>query len=84
MNEQSTKPIVPNVVQFKAKYRAVVQQCVQAREQAGVTQEFLAEWLDIDRRKIIALEKFKKIDLQTLLLYADKFSVDLQIYFTVN
>jgi hypothetical protein len=38
----------------------------------------MADWLDVDRRKIIAFENLKKVDLETMLKYSDKLSVDIK------
>lgn len=37
----------------------------------------MADWLKLDRRKIMAFEGLKKVDIETLLHYADKLSVDI-------
>lgn len=63
--------IVPNIEHFTAQYRHIVQQLVQTRKQAGLSQEQLAQFCKIDRRKIMALEAGQKIDLLTLISVAD-------------
>lgn len=75
---------VPNVELFKTAYRALVQELVQCRKQSGVTQDFLAEWLGVDKRKIISFEGLKKINVEMLLLYGDKFSVDIKLNYQIN
>lgn len=75
--------IVPNIVHFKAKYKEIVHELVQIRKDAGLTQDSMADWLKVDRRKIIAFEGFKKINLELLLIYSHKLSVDINITFTV-
>lgn len=79
MNQQVQNTQVPNLAQFKGSYKAIVTQLVQCRESANVTQEFMSEWLGVSRKKIIAFEKLKKIDLETLLKYADKMSIDVKL-----
>lgn len=76
--------IVPNIVHFKSQYKQIVHELVQIRKQAGQTQADIAEWLGIDRRKIIAFEALKKIDLQTLLIYADKLSTEIKLTYQVH
>lgn len=73
-----------NVLQFKKVYKEIVKELIVIRNQAGFTQQFLAEWLEVDRRKIIAFENLKKVDLETMLKYADKLSVDIKINFKIN
>ena len=75
---------VQNIVHFKAKYKELVQNIVLARNTAGITQEFVSEWLGVDRRKIISFEKLKKIDLEILLLYSHKMSIDVKLSFEIN
>lgn len=73
-----------NVLQFKKVYKQIVKELIVIRNQAELTQQFLAEWLEVDRRKIIAFENLKKVDLEIMLKYADKLSVDIEINFKIN
>ena len=73
-----------NVLQFKKVYKEIVHELIKIRNQAGFTQQFLAEWLEVDRRKIIAFENLKKVDLELLLICADKLSVDINFNFKIN
>jgi DNA-binding XRE family transcriptional regulator len=84
MNQEVEKTIVPNIVHFKQQYKAIVQELVLIRNQANITQQFMAEWLNVDRRKIIAFENLKKIELEILLSYADKLSVDIKFNYIIN
>lgn len=83
MNE-NVQNIVQNVANFKTKYKEIVHELIVIRNKAGFTQQFLAEWLEVDRRKIIAFENLKKVDLEIMLKYADKLSVDIEINFKIN
>ncbi len=76
--------IVPNIVHFKSQYKKVVHELIEIRKQAGQTQANMADWLKVDRRKIIAFEGLKKVDLETMLIYSDKLSVDVKLIFEVN
>jgi len=69
---------VPNIVQFKTEYRKMVHELVKIRNHANLTQASMADWLKVDRRKIIQFEGLKKINLELLLLYGDKLSVDIK------
>jgi DNA-binding XRE family transcriptional regulator len=75
---------VPNIVHFKSKYKDVVRQLIQIRKEAKLSQEFMADWLKVDRRKIISFEGLKKVDLEVLLLYSDKLSVEINIDFKIH
>jgi DNA-binding XRE family transcriptional regulator len=75
---------VQNIVHFKQVYKDVVHELVQIRNQANITQQFMADWLDVDRRKIIAFENLKKVDLETMLKYSDKLSVDIKFNYIIK
>jgi DNA-binding XRE family transcriptional regulator len=79
MNEE-----VQNIVHFKQVYKDVVHELVQIRNQANITQQFMADWLDVDRRKIIAFENLKKVDLENMLKYSDKLSVDIKFNYIIK
>ena len=76
--------IVQNITNFKSKYKEIVHELIKIRNEAGFTQQFLADWLEIDRRKIIAFESLKKVDLETMLKYADKLSVDIKFNYIIK
>lgn len=75
---------VPNIVHFKQQYKNIVHELVQIRKEAGQTQADMADWLKVDRRKIIAFEGLKKVDLETMLVYAHKLSVDIKLNHEIN
>ncbi len=76
--------IVPNIVHFNEQYRKIVQELVQIRKEAGQNQSDMADWLGLDRRKIIALEACSKIDMETLLMYAHKLSVEIKLNYQIH
>jgi len=82
MNTNSNVP--ENVHQFKKVYKELVKQLVTIRNQADLTQASMAEWLGVDRRKIIQFEGIKKVNLELLLLYGDKLSVDVKFKYQIN
>ena len=84
MNQEVMKTVVPNVVHFKQVYKEVVQNLVQIRNGAGFSQQFMSDWIEVDRRKIIAFENLKKIELEIMLKYADKLSVDINFKYEIN
>ena len=53
-----------------------VHKLIEIRKDAGFNQEFIAKWLNVDRRKIIALEG-GQIDIVLLCRYAQKLDVDI-------
>lgn len=75
----------PKLVQnFKSKYRELVLKLVEIRKESKTNQDFMPDWLGIDRKRIIRFETLKKIDLELLLLYGDKFSTDIDLAHKVN
>lgn len=74
---------VQNIVHFKTQYNAIVQELVQIRKSIPMTQAELADWLKVDRRKIIDLEN-GNINISLLLTYADKLSVDVKFNYTIK
>ena len=75
---------VPNIEHFKIFHQKIVHGIVECRKQSGITQSELADWLNIDRRKIIDLEACKKVPFSLILLCADKFSIDVNFNYQVN
>lgn len=76
--------IVPNIVHFKEQYKKIVHELVHIRKQANQNQADMAEWLGVDRRKIIAFEGLKKIDIEILLNYSHKLSVEIKLNFNIH
>ena len=72
-----------NKVQFIEQYKKIVQELVQIRKSINETQESMADWLGVDRRKIIALEN-GEINISLLLMYADKLSIDINLKYEVR
>ena len=70
---------VHNFVQFKEIYIKVVQEIVQGRISSGQTQKDVADWIKVERRRIIQFEKKEKIDIELFLLLADKFDIEFNI-----
>lgn len=75
----------PKTVQkFKSQYRELVLKLVEIRKESQTNQDFMPQWLGVDRKRIIRFETIKKIDLELLLLYGDKFSTDIDLMYKVN
>lgn len=76
MNVQKTVQI--NVQMFKDSYNELLKECIKRRKDAGFTQEFMADWLGVDRRKIMELES-NKVKVGLLLNYADKLDIEVEL-----
>lgn len=74
---------VPNIVHFKQQYLKIVQQLVQIRKSIPMTQSEVADWLKVDRRKIIDIEN-GNINISLLLIYADKLSIDINLNYQLK
>ena len=70
---------VQNYVQFKSQYDTIVQECVLARNESKLTQKFVAEWIEVDRRRVIEFEKSKTIDVELLCIVCEKFDIDIEL-----
>ena len=82
--QDNIKLEVENLVNFKIHYKAIVDKLVTIRKESGLNQESLAEWLNVGRTKVVEFESLKRIDVEFLLLYADKMSVDVRLNFEIN
>lgn len=74
---------VQNIVHFEQKYKDIVRNLVQIRKGIPMTQSQIADWLNVDRRKIMDLEN-GGVNILLLLRYADKLSVDIDVNFKIN
>ena len=72
-----------NLTRFKSTSMDLVQKLVQIRKSIPMTQASMADWLGVDRRKIIDLEN-GKMNVSLMLCYAEKLSVDIKLKFKVN
>lgn len=65
---------------FMKVYREIVSECVARRKAANLSQEYMAEWLNVDRRKIIEFERGLG-GVGLLLNYADRFDLEVKLSF---
>lgn len=71
-----------NKVRFIEQYKKIVQELIQNRKMIPMTQNEIADMLNVDRRKIIALEN-GGINISLLLDYCDKMSIEINLNFEV-
>jgi hypothetical protein len=72
------KDVLTPVQKFQKVYHEIREECVKRRKSSGVSIDFVAEWLKVDRRKIMDLEK-GKVRVGLLLLYADRFDIEVNL-----
>ena len=68
-----------NITSIIESFNAIVQKIVYIRKQAGFSQYFMADWLEVDRRKIIALEAGENLDIELLFNYAKMLDIDIDL-----
>ena len=78
MNENVTKKL-----QVYEQCNKIVAELIAIRKQANLSQEFMAEWLGVSRKKISEFEN-GNFDFYLMVEYADKLSVDIEINFKIN
>lgn len=78
MNENVTDTVQRNSIEFKKVYNSILAECISRRKHAGLTQEFMAEWLGVSRLKIIEFEKGNG-GVGLLLNYADRFDIEINL-----
>lgn len=73
---------VTKELQVYKDYREIVTKLIQIRKDAKFSQEFMAEWLNVSRKKINEFEN-GAIDFELMINYADKLSVEVELKFKV-
>lgn len=58
--------------------RNYVTELIHTRKEAKLSQQFMAEWLGVSRKKIVHFES-GKFDFELFFLYCDKFDVEILI-----
>ena len=71
------KDVTENIQGLK-NYQSVVTKLIQERKESKFSQEFMADWLGVSRKKLNEFEK-GKIDYYLLCQYADKLSIDIEL-----
>lgn len=77
MNKDVTESVRGNLQGLK-NYQSVVTKLIQERKESKFSQEFMAEWLGVSRKKLNEFER-GKIDFELMCHYADKLSIDIEL-----
>lgn len=77
MNKDVTESVRGNL-QGLINYQSVVTKLIQERKESKFSQEFMADWLGVSRKKLNEFEN-GKIDYYLLCQYADKLSIDIEL-----
>lgn len=78
MNVQES--VQRNSIEFKKVYNEILAECIHRRKEAKLSQDYMAEWLQVDRRKIIEFEKGNG-GVGLLLNYADRLDIEVKLSF---
>jgi len=79
MNEE----VQNNVQKFRKAYTDILKEIISIRKSIPMTQAEVADWLKVDRRKIIALEN-GDINISLLLDYAEKLSIEINLNYKIT
>lgn len=71
------KDVTENIQGLK-NYQSVVTKLIQERKESKFSQEFMADWLGVSRKKLNEFER-GKIDFFLMCHYADKLSIDIEL-----
>ena len=75
--------IVTNNTQIKSQCDKLVTELIACRKQSQTTQESMADWLGVSRKKLSEFES-GNFDFELAMLYADKMSIDVNMIYKVN
>jgi DNA-binding XRE family transcriptional regulator len=83
MNQDVGNINVTEKLQVYQQANGIVTKLIQIRKDAGFSQRFMAEWLNVSRKKINEFEN-GKFDFDLMVQYADKISVDIELSYKIN
>ncbi|MES2397905.1 MAG: hypothetical protein V4549_17970 [Bacteroidota bacterium] len=75
--------MVQNIVHLKSQIQIITQKIIECRKESGQTQDDVADWIKVDRRKIIDFENGKRFDIELLCALCDRFSIELELNYEV-
>lgn len=82
-NQKVMKPEVTEKLQIYESCNKIVTELIKIRKDAGFSQEFMADWLNVSRKKLNEFEN-GNFDFELMVNYCDKFSIDLKLTFEIN
>ena len=71
------KDVTENIQGLK-NYQSVVAKLIQERKESKFSQEFMADWIGVSRKKLNEFER-GKIDFFLMCHYADKLSIEIEL-----
>jgi DNA-binding XRE family transcriptional regulator len=83
MSELSNTQVQKSVL-FKQSYTDLVQKTVLLRKEIKQSQNDMAKWVGVERRRYIKFEKAEAYDFELLLLVCIRLSIDITIFYRIN
>jgi len=74
---------VTKQLQIKGVCNKIVTDLIRIRKEANFTQDFMADWLGVSRKKLNEFEG-GNFDFDLMCLYCEKLSVDLKLNYEIN
>jgi DNA-binding XRE family transcriptional regulator len=74
---------VEQITEFKKVYNQIVTELVQCRNSSKQTQDDVAKWVNVSRKKIIEFENLQRFDIDLMCNLADKFSIEINLKYKV-
>lgn len=83
MNQYVENNDVTKSLHIYTQVNEIVTKLTQIRKDAKFSQKFMADWLNVSRKKINEFEN-GKFDFDLMINYAEKLSVDIEIKYKIN
>jgi DNA-binding XRE family transcriptional regulator len=73
-----------NLCNLTVTYNQIVKQLIENRNSSKCTQDTVASWLNVSRKKLIEFENLKQMDFKLLCAYSDIYGIDLRLSFIIT
>ena len=73
-----------NLSNLTVTYNQIVNQLIENRNSSKCTQDTVASWLNVSRKKLIEFENLKQMDFKLLCSYSDIYGIDLKLSFIIT
>ena len=70
-----------NLCNITVTYNQIVKELIENRNSSKATQDMVAGWLNVSRKKLIEFENLKQMDFKLLCNYCDIYGVQLKLKF---
>lgn len=73
-----------NISNLIVTYNKIVKQLVENRNQSKTTQDMVAGWLNVSRKKLIEFENLQGLDIKLMCKYADIYGIEITLKYIVT